>query len=467
MVIPPDAWYNALPAFPVGLYENFVVEVIHDVACTVCGCVCDDLTLHITEGRIDVAERACSLSEPWLLEQTAAEDVTAKVNGKAAARNIAVQRAADILRNSRAPLVYGLSSSSTPGQRAACRLADTLGATIDTTASTCHAPSVVALQAVGESTSTLGEVRHRSDVVVYWGSNPLESHPRHVERYVDAPGMFVPGGRSDRQVVVVDVERTATAEIADRFVQLQPGSDFEVLWALRAALKGVEFHENQIGGVPKADLLALAELFKSGHYVALFFGLGLTRSGVPNANVEALLRLATDLNDHTRCIARRMRIPGDVAGADSVLCWQTGFPFSVNFSRGYPRYNPGEYTANALLELGEVDAAVLVGSEGVAKLSPVAQENLQKIPVIVLDSPGIETNLSPAVHFTTATYGIHRAGTAYRMDEVPIPLRAVLSSPLPSDEEVLKAITASVTTSIATNPAPLSDGIHAAENLLQ
>ncbi len=424
-----------------------VTEVIHDVACTVCGCVCDDLILHVSEGRIDVAERACDLSEAWLLEQTGAADILAKVDGKSVALDIAVQRSAEILRKSRAPLVYGLSSSSTPGQRAACRLADQLGATIDTTASTCHAPSVVALQAVGESTSTLGEVRHRSDVVVYWGSNPLKSHPRHIERYVDAPGMFVPGGRSDRQVVVVDVERTATAEIADRFVQVEPGSDFEVIWALRAALKGVEFHENRIGGVPKAELLALVEVLKAGQYVAFFFGLGLTRHGVPNTNVEALLRLATDFNDHTRCIARRMRIPGDVAGADSVLCWQTGFPFSINFSRGYPRYNPGEYTANAVLELGEVDAAVLVGSEGVEKLSLAAQEHLRKIPVIVLDSPTVELGWTPAVHFTTAIYGIHRAGTAYRMDEVPIPLRAVLDSPLPSDEEVLKAITQEIVTS--------------------
>ncbi len=423
-----------------------MTEVHHDVACIVCGCVCDDLILHVTEGRVDSVQRACALSEPWLLEQTEARDLPAKVDGQAVLLEVAVQRAAEILRQSRAPLVYGLSTSSTPGQRAACRLADGLGATIDTTASTCHAPSVIALQTVGESTSTLGEVRHRSDVVVYWGSNPLESHPRHVERYVDAPGMFVPGGRSDRQVIVVDVARTATAEIADRFVQVEPGSDFEVLWALRAALQGVEFHENSIGGVPKAQMLALAELLKGGQYVAFFFGLGLTRHGVPNTNIEALLRLVTDLNKYTRCIARRMRIPGDVAGADSVLCWQTGFPFSVNFSRGYPRYNPGEYTAGTLLELGEVDAAVLVGSEGVSKLSSAAKKTLQKIPVIVLDSPNVEVDLSAAVHITTATYGIHRAGTAYRMDEVPIPLRALLKSPLPSDEEVLRAITQSIAT---------------------
>ena len=420
------------------------LRVIEDVACTVCGCVCDDLTLHIQDGRVAIAERACALSETWLLQQSETDDPAPQIDGKAVSMDLAVRRAAEILGGSRAPLVYGLSTSSTPGQRAACRLADSLGATIDTTASTCHAPSILAVQAVGESTATLGEVRNRSDVVVYWGSNPLETHPRHFERCVDAPGMFVPGGRPDRHVVVVDIERTATAEIADQFMQVQPGSDFDVLWALRAAVQGVAFHENSVGGVPRAELLMLANRLKTAQYGALFFGLGLTRHGVPQANVEALLSLVTDLNATTRCIARRMRIPGDVAGADSVLCWQTGFPFSVNLARGYPRYNPGEYTANNLLELGEVDAVVLVGSEGVRKLSPAAQKRLAEIAVISLDPPAAQQDWVPAVRFTTAIYGVHRAGTAYRMDEVPIPLRAVLSSELPSDEEVLQAIGASV-----------------------
>jgi formylmethanofuran dehydrogenase subunit B len=69
---------------------------------------------------------------------------------------------------------------------------------------------------------------------------------------------------------------------------------------------------------------------------------------------------------------------------------------------------------------------------------------LAEIAVISLDPPAAQQDWVPAVRFTTAIYGVHRAGTAYRMDEVPIPLRAVLSSELPSDEEVLQAIGASV-----------------------
>ncbi len=63
--------------------------VFHDVACTICGCACDDLRLAVQNGRI---------------------------------------------------------------VRVAVRLAERIGANIDTTASLCHAASVMAIQEVGEST---------------------------------------------------------------------------------------------------------------------------------------------------------------------------------------------------------------------------------------------------------------------------------------------------------------------------
>ena len=43
--------------------------------------------------------------------------------------------------------------------------------------------------------------------------------------------------------------------------------------------------------------------------------------------------------------------------------------------------------------------------------------------------------LPPTVRFTTAVYGVHRPGVVYRMDEIPIPLRAVL----PSDGDYVAA----------------------------
>ena len=199
-------------------------------------------------------------------------------------------------------------------------------------------------------------------------------------------------------------------------------------------------HRSVVGGVNYSVLVDLADRMKSCRYGAVFFGLGLTAHGIPHLNVEALLRLGTDLNRFTRFVVRRMRIAGDVAGADSVLCWQTGYPFSVSLNRTYPRYNPGEFTANDMLERNEVDVVVMVGTEGIEKLSDTARARLSEIPLIVLEHSGVESSLAGTINFRTAVYGVHRSGTAYRMDETPIPLRKVLDSNLPADHEVLNKI---------------------------
>jgi formylmethanofuran dehydrogenase subunit B len=424
--------------------EISVTQIFSDVACTVCGCVCDDLRLTFSGPRLSHVEGACRLAEPWFA--SLAEPPTrppAHVDRQPVPVARAVERAAEILRDCRAPLVWGLSRSSTAGQRAAVLLAEQIGATIDTTASVCHGPSIMAIQQVGESTCTLGEVRNRADLVIFWGANPAESHPRHFERYsVDALGLFVPRGRADRHVIVIDSETTATSRLADTFVKIPQDADFEVIWAIRQLLRGNELPSTFDVGVSHQQLQQLSEQMAGCRYGAVFFGLGLARRSIGHANVEALLALVADLNDFTRFTARRLRIPGDVTGADAVLCWMTGYPFAVNLARGFPRYNPGEYSANDLLELGEVDACVLVGSEPCRDLSPRAQRRLEQIPTIALDYPNAEPSIEATVQFTTAIYGIHAPGTAYRMDEVPIPLRRLIPSSYPSDDEILDAIAA-------------------------
>ncbi len=85
-------------------------------------------------------------------------------------------QAVRILDGADSPLIYGLSSTASEAQRKAIELADKLGAMIDTTSSVCHGPTGLAMQAVGEPTCTLGEVRNRADLVIFWGCNPAESH---------------------------------------------------------------------------------------------------------------------------------------------------------------------------------------------------------------------------------------------------------------------------------------------------
>jgi formylmethanofuran dehydrogenase subunit B len=367
----------------------------------------------------------------------------ALIDGKEATTEEAIEEAARILVNAKFPIIYGLSDTTSEAQRQAVAIADYIKGSIDTTSSVCHGPSGMAFQAVGESTATLGEIKNRADLVVYWGANPAESHPRHFTRYSVTPkGMHVPRGKKDRTVILFDVRKTSTTPVADIFVQLKPGSDFETLWALRALVAGrrVDPSIEDKTGVSLATLEDLADRMKNCNYGVFFYGMGLTMTRGRQFNTGALFSLITDLNEHTHFVTKPMRGHGNVTGGDTVISWQTGYPFGVNFNRGFPRFNPGEFTTVDVLVRGEADAALIVASDPASNFPRKAIERLKEIPVIALDPKSTETTEIARVVITTSTYGINTGGTVYRMDDIPIALRPAFESPYPGDLEILTAI---------------------------
>jgi len=419
------------------------IRIVKDATCTFCGCVCDDMELTVEGKTITKAKNACVLGKAWFLNHHIEEHAVATIEGKPATLEEGVERAAQILANARYPIVYGLSDTTCEAQRVAVSIADWIGACVDTTTSVCHGPSGMAFQGVGEVTCTLGEVKNRADLVIFWGGNPAESHPRHWTRYSLMPkGQFVPEGRKGRTAVLVDVRKSKSAAAADIFWQIKPRKDFEVLWALRALVKGVDIDPaiEQETGISLAQMQDLVQRMKSCKFGIIFFGMGLSMTRGKHMNVEAALSLARDLNDYTRFYAKPVRGHGNVTGADNVVSWQTGYPFGVSLGRGYPRFNPGEFTTSDTLARGEADAAMIIASDPAGNFSQPAREHLKRIPYIALDPHESETTRGATVHFCTATYGINVPGTVYRMDDVPIPLRPAFDSPFPSDETVLRAI---------------------------
>ena len=424
--------------------ENAELKIVQDATCTFCGCVCDDIDLKVQGDHIVEAKRACVLGTAWFLNHDVEDKPACLIEGQAASVEAGIERAAQILANSRYPLVYGLSDTTIESQRKAVAIADWVGGNVDTTTSVCHGPSGMAFQGVGEVTCSLGEVRNRADLVMFWGSNPAESHPRHFTRYSLMPkGMFVPNGRKDRTCVVVDVRRTKSAKAADLFVQIKPRCDFEALWTLRALANDVELDPVEVErntGQPLSLWQDLMDRMKAAKFGIIFFGMGVTMTRGKHANSEALLALTRDMNRHTRFVCKPNRGHGNVSGADNVVTWRTGYPFGVNLGRGYPRFNPGEYTASDVLARGEADAAMIIASDPMANFSQPAREHLKSIPYIAFDPKETPTTRHATVAFTVATYGINVPGTVYRMDDVPISLRPAFESPFPSDLEILSGI---------------------------
>ena len=409
------------------------------VVCEFCGSLCDDITLKVEDNAIVSMTGGCAIGRKRFLSPPEAN--APLVKGRETGLDQAIDAAVRILSSARYPLIYGLSSTTAEAQAAAVRLAETLGATIDSTSSVCHGPGTIARQMLGIPTCTLGEVRNRADVVLFWGCNPVEAHPRHFGRYsVQARGWKTPEGRQNRTLIAVDVRKTLTAKMADVFLQVEPNSDFEVLTALRALINGANLTGDAFGGVPRSQLEQAAQTLLGAKYGVILFGMGLTMSSGCQHNVYQALMLARDLNDHTAFAVIPMRGHGNVTGAETVMTWLTGYPFAVNFSRGYPRYSPGEFSAVDVLVRDEADAALVVASDPAATFPAAAADRFAQISTIVIDPQFSATAQMAQVYIPSASAGIAASGTAYRMDGVPLPLRKLVDSEYPDDRQILNRI---------------------------
>ncbi|MGI6131551.1 MAG: formylmethanofuran dehydrogenase subunit B [Bacillota bacterium] len=409
------------------------------VVCAFCGSLCDDITLKVEDNAIVSMTGGCAIGRKRFLSPPEAN--APLVKGRETGLDQAIDAAVRILSSARYPLIYGLSSTTAEAQAAAVRLAETLGATIDSTSSVCHGPGTIARQMLGIPTCTLGEVRNRADVVLFWGCNPVEAHPRHFGRYsVQARGWKTPEGRQNRTLIAVDVRKTLTAKMADVFLQVEPNSDFEVLTALRALINGANLTGDTFGGVPRSQLEQAAQTLLGAKYGVILFGMGLTMSSGCQHNAYQALMLARDLNDHTAFAVIPMRGHGNVTGAETVMTWLTGYPFAVNFSRGYPRYSPGEFSAVDVLVRDEADAALVVASDPAATFPAAAADRFAQISTIVIDPQFSATAQMAQVYIPSASAGIAASGTAYRMDGVPLPLRKLVDSEYPDDRQILNRI---------------------------
>jgi len=421
-------------------------EIIRSVVCTVCGCCCDHLEVTVKDNSITSVKNACAMSTSKLLGYMNERYLQPMVRQKNKLSNCTYSQAIDFtaktLAISRSPLFYGWSLTSCEATEVGVELAEEAGGFIDNTTSTCHGPTILGVHEIGESSCTLGEVRHRADLIVYWGCNPVHAHPLHMSRYtVLSKGRFR-RSRSERILIVVDVRKTDTAKLADIFIQIEPNKDYELMSALRAAIRGDEIEQEEVAGVSLDRIEEVAEKMINCEFGALFFGLGLTMSAGKGQNIDAALSLVRELNSKTKFVIMPMRGHFNVNGANNVTTWLTGYPYAIDFTQGFPRYSPGETSAVDLLSRGECDSALIVASDPVSNLPHQAARNLTSIPLITIEPHVTPTTMCSDVVFPSAHVGIETTGTVYRMDGVVLETRKLVDPPkgVRSDVEILRAI---------------------------
>ncbi|MEM9351667.1 MAG: hypothetical protein AAGA92_01515 [Planctomycetota bacterium] len=411
--------------------------ILRDRACTACGCLCDDIVVTVEDGAVSGSENLCQLGEQWLRTGLLTPDH--QIDGRAASRDEAFAEAASILSRAKAPLVYGLGGLDVDGVRAATELAEQLGAVIAPECSVLEKAATAALQTVGASTATLGEIRHRADTVVLWRADPFSEQPRFWERFIEPSGMAIPGGRPERDIWCVDDGKSNTATLSDHHRTLAPAEDLRAVWQLRAEVEGIDAKQ-QSNGAHDEFFRLLAGRLKQSRYSAFVLGRGIAGASHPRAVVDGLSRLVRSLNADTRSVL--VTLPA--AGGLPALQWASGAAGPVDYSSGTPKALIEVSGGRELLLSRAVDVALLVGDGGLESLTAQERDALAETPTIVVGGASSWTGFEPRVRLGTLTPGITAEGQAFRADGLALPLRRMLQPSGAAPAEALRLLQAAL-----------------------
>ncbi|MBN2488439.1 MAG: formylmethanofuran dehydrogenase subunit B [Methanosarcinaceae archaeon] len=424
--------------------------VFKNIICPVCGASCDDVQVELGNGTIDV-QNACKMGNAKFQEVVSTHrlrDPMIKENGKLkkASWDEALTMAAEILTSAKRPLLFMGSETACEAQEVGLHMGEYLGAIVDSNATICHGPTAMGIQESGKVGSTAGQPKNRGDLVIYWGTNPLESMPRHMSRYSIFPrGYWTKRGRFERTVITVDPRKTPTTAASDLHVQLNPNTDYELLSALLTLVNGRTPHHSveKITGVSISTMKQMVDMMKDCNFGAIYVGLGVSSSFGKHRNIEIAMNLVKELNNYSKMTIGALRGHCNVAGFNQIASYLYGYPFGLDFMKGYPRYNPGEYTTVDVLRERDVDAAFVMCADLVNHTPADCASYLAEIPMVCLDIAPCPTTVASDVVLPGVIDAMECDGTFYRLDDVPVHFEPFTSSPFEytqSNEDTLKQL---------------------------
>ena len=412
---------------------------ITEVSSPFCGIGTDDLTIKVDGLSLKVIENGCAVNTP-AFEQPIT-DTSARVDGKEVSLEIAITKAAELLRDTKLPVIGGCATDVN-GMRGLLALADRCGAVVDNMNFTGARNNFLALQDSGWMNTTLAEVKNRCDFLLVVGTDLEAFAPRFFERYVwNKEAMFVED-TSQRSVIYLGKApsgQASTSPNGQKAQVLECATDDlpEVLAVLRALVKGSQIRATSVCGLAVADLQMLADQLKAAKYGVVAWAAGALAFAHAELTVQKLSEMIKDINDlNTRCSGLPLAGKEGDQTANQVCGWTTGYPARTRFSRGYPEYDPFLNETSVLLASGEADALVWVQAFNVNAVPPETT-----LPTIVVGRSGMTFAKEPTVFIPVGTPGIDHAGHAFRMDNVvAIRLKKLRDSGLPSTAEVLNTI---------------------------
>jgi formylmethanofuran dehydrogenase subunit B len=361
-----------------------------DIVCPFCSLHCDDLKLDIIDNKIfvksDINESCKDKFERN--NSTSVNTVSPKINSKSESFDIVVKRSKKLISESEETLIFN-SSSDVNIARELIISTSKINGIFDHINSETFLKNIDIYQRKGFMSTSLSEVKNKSDVIVLFSDNILKNYPRLVERVL-APDNSFSVKANKKKIYII-------GNIFNELLQKINNSKYlTICWATSELIKNVNCY-NTISSISE--------------YVV----------SINEKSRAACLPLAG--ND------------GDVSNIQTTG-WLTGFPSRIKFTGNYFEYDRDLYHGNNLVESNNIDLVIYVN--GISNRKLILNKRNKNI---IIGHPSTKYNIQPDVFIPCGIPGIDYKGLIFRTDNVvTLPLVDIKIPTYRSAQEILRRI---------------------------
>ncbi|MFX0102841.1 MAG: molybdopterin-dependent oxidoreductase [Candidatus Hodarchaeota archaeon] len=429
------------------------LETKNKVVCPGCSLLCDDIAVDVQFNKVVKVHNAClrgSRKINFSTNKSRLKKALVKPEGTSNFTEMiyddALKTSVDLIKKSKHVVISGINHLCNDAQALAFQLASKINARISITDNQLYDDLNGAISRNGLEFFTLGEVINNSDLILFWGANPIDRMPKLVVKTIFSRGRYRQTGKEVKKFAVIDGYPSPTMERADIKI-VSPCLD-QVL-VLKVLVRGLienntlektaidefgykkeELEVLEIPDTMQETIKDLLNALKYVEYTTIFIGEGMLNTQFLRENkvfLDKLLIFVKELNKHSRVAMTPLFYPYNYKGAAEELKTIDPFLEMVNL--------------NQAIEAGEeVDLIVSIGSDFVSRLGSTTFEKIKDLPIISLDFKESPTTRQSRIVLPVKLTGIESSGIVTRFDGSLLKFNPVvrIDDGLRSDREILE-----------------------------
>ena len=408
---------------------------LKNIVCPFCSLHCDDIAIDINDNRLTVKNDLLpSCKEKFeKYNRKVFNDQSCKIKGKEADNKKTSDYCKKLIHKSNETLILNVSSDVN-----ICReilsTASKINGIVDHINSNIFLKNIGIYQRRGFITTTLTEIKNKSDVIVLFSNNILKLYPRLMETVLAPKNSFSVNPKNKRIFVIGDKDKNKNGcNIKDsRITFIDYNNKYIPL-----LLQSIVSKENKTQLNNQTFNVLLKNISKSKYLSILWSTSEFIKYKECDQIIYKISEYIVSVNETSR--AACLSLSGNDGDASSIqtTAWISGYPTRVKFTGSYFEYDRDAHNSQELIEYNNIDLVIHINTISNKKLILN-----KKHKNIIIGQPATKYNIQPDAFIPCGVPGIDYKGHIFRTDNVvSLPLSEIKISKHRSAQEILREIT--------------------------